>query len=561
MHKNKENMNRSAILFIIFVFFAMLSGCGEQSDSMGENKTGKTSGAPVVEDSEPVYGGRYTEPTLAEPMCLIPMLSTDSGSAAIQDKLYVAPLKYNKNIELVPEAAESYEVLEDGKLFRFKLREDIRWTDGTPLTAEDVEFTYKMMIDPETPTAYAGDYLNIKEFKRTGKFTFEVLYDKVFARSLITWAHHILPKHILENEDLNTTSYRRNPVGAGPYKLKEWVPGRRVVLEANEDYFEGRPYIDERVYRVIPDQSTQFLELKSRSLDDMGLTPQQYLFQTKGGEWERDFQKFKYLSFSYAYLGFNMESPFFKDVKVRQAINYAIDKEEIVKGVLLGLGYPAIGPYKPGTWVFNDKLKPYGYHLDKAKKMLDEAGWTDSDGDGVIDRDGRPFSFTIITNQGNTLRIKAATIIQNRLKGVGIDVKIRTVEWAAFIKEFIDKGRFDATILGWNILQDPDIYSVWHSSKAVVGGLNFIRYKNSEVDELLEKGRSTLDQKERKVFYDRIQEIMHEEQPYCFLYVPMALPIFNNRIKGLEIAPAGIDHNSNEWWIPKALQKKLTLQQ
>ncbi|WP_432737588.1 peptide-binding protein [Maridesulfovibrio sp. FT414] len=553
-------MRRSSLFFLIFMCLAPVYGCGQQQGTEEKSGAGKPVAA-VVEDSKPVYGGRYTEPTLAEPMCLISALSSDSASSTVASKIFVALLKYNKDIELVPEAAESFEILEGGKLLRFKLREDIRWFDGKPLTAEDVEFTYKMMIDPNTPTAYAGDFQNIKEFRLTGKYSFEVRYDKVFARSLITWASDILPKHILESENLNETRYRREPVGAGPYKLKEWVPGRRLVLEANDDYFEGRPYIDQIVYRIIPDLSTQFLELKSGAVDTMGLTPQQYLFQTSGGDWDRNFQKFKYLSFSYAYLGFNMESPFFKDVRVRKAINYAIDKEEIVKGVLLGLGYPAMGPYKPGTWVYNDKLKPYGYQPEKARALLKEAGWVDTDGDGIIDRDGKPFSFTIITNQGNTLRIKSATIIQNRLKGVGIDVKIRTLEWAAFLNDFILKGRFDATVLGWNILQDPDIYSVWHSSKAVPGGLNFIKYKNSELDELLEKGRSTLDQAERKVIYDRIQEIMHEEQPYCFLYVPMALPVYQKRIKGLEVAPAGLDYNANEWWIPSALQKKPSLQQ
>ncbi len=553
-------MNRPAIVFMFFLFLALLAGCGDAPDVKKEEPAKEVAQA-TIDDSKPVFGGRLTDPVLAEPMCLLSALASDSASHGVASKLFVSLLKYNKNIELVPDAAESFEVLDGGKLLRFKLRKDIRWTDGVPLTAEDVEFTYKMMIDPDTPTAYAGDYRNVREFRLTGKYSFEVRYDKVFARSLISWANDILPKHILEHENLNETKYRREPIGAGPYKLKEWIPGRRLVLEANDDYFEGRPYIDELVYRVIPDQSTQFLEFKSGSLDDMELTPQQYLYQTKGGNWDSNFQKYKYLSFSYTYLGFNMESPFFKDVRVRQAVNYAIDKDEIVKGVLFGLGYPAIGPYKPGTWVYNDKLKPYGYHPEKALALLKEAGWTDTDGDGILDRDGKPFSFSIITNQGNSLRIKSATIIQNRLRKIGIDVKIRTIEWAAFLKEFIDKGRFDATILGWNILQDPDIYSVWHSSKAVPGGLNFIKYKNSEVDELLDRGRSTLDQAERKRIYDRVQEIMHEEQPYCFLYVPMSLPIFSKRIKGIEVAPAGLDYNANEWWIPKALQKKPTLQQ
>lgn len=554
-------MTKSKIILIILGCLVFLSACGQENNQKVEKQSSSASIPAENENMKPVYGGRLTEPMLAEPMCLISALSSDSASHTVADKIFVSLLKYNKDIELVPEAAESFEILDGGKLFKFKIRQDIRWFDGKPLTAEDVEFTYKMMIAPDTPTAYAGDYLNVKEFKLTGKYSFEVRYDEVFARSLISWANHILPKHLLENEDLNTTKYRRNPVGAGPYKLKEWVPGRRLILEANEDYFEGRPYIDELVYRVIPDLSTQFLELKSGTLDSMGLTPQQYLFQTKGGNWEKEFQKFKYLSFSYAYLAFNMESKFFKDVRVRRAINYAVDKDELVKGVLLGLGYPAMGPYKPGTWVYNNKLKPYGYHPEKAKELLKEAGWIDSDGDGFLDRDGVPFSFNIITNQGNSLRIKAATIIQNRLKGVGIDVKIRTVEWAAFLKEFINKGRFDATILGWNITQDPDIYSVWHSSKAVPGGLNFIKYKNAELDELLVKGRTTIDQSERKVIYDRVQDIMHEEQPYCFLFVQMALPIYKNRIKGLKVAPAGLGYNANSWWIPASLQTKSSLQQ
>ncbi len=555
-------MRKSVVCFILSSCLVFLNSCGQSSEQNAKKGTTSTnSSVSAIEKSEPVYGGRLILPLGSDPTNLIPLLSTDSESSTVVSKLFVSPLKYNKDIKLVPEAAKSFEVLNGGKLLKFTLRDNIRWTDGVPLTAEDVEFTYKLMIDPKTPTAYSSDYQNIKKFKLTGKYSFEVTYDKVFARSLVTWALPILPKHLLEHENLTETRFARAPIGAGPYKLKEWIPGQRVVLEANNDYFEGRPYIDEIVYRIIPDTSTQFMELKTGKLDAMGLTPQQYLFQTNGKSWEKDFQKFKYLSFGYAWLGYNLDRPLFKDIRVRQALTYAINKEEIVKGVLLGLGYPAIGPYKPGTWVYNTKLAPYGYHPDKAKKLLKEAGWSDTDGDGILDRNGVPFSFTILTNQGNSLRIKSATIIQNRLKDVGIEVKIRTVEWAAFINEFVNKGQFDAIILGWTILQDPDIYDVWHSSKAVDGGLNITKYRNLEVDDLLERGRTTLDQAERKKIYDRIQEILYKEQPYCFLYVPMALPIYKSRIKGLKIEPAGLDYNANRWWIPTASQTKIRMQQ
>ncbi len=338
--------------------------------------------------------------------------------------------------------------------------------------------------------------------------------------------------------------------------LKEWIPGSQMVFEANSDFFEGEPYIKRIVYRMIPDLSTQFLELKAGNLDSMDLTPLQYLYQTSGSGWDGSFSKFEYLSFGYTFLGFNFKHPFFKDVRVRRAIDHAIDRREIVKGVLYGLGDAANGPYKPGTWQYNDTIKPREYDLKKAKELLAEAGWVDTDGDGVLDKDGVPFSFSIITNQGNTQRIKTGVIIQQRLKDIGIQVSLRTVEWAAFIKEFVDKGRFDAIILGWNILQDPDIYSVWHSSQAVERGLNFTRYINPVLDDLLERGRRMVVQEKRKPIYDEVQQILHDDVPYCFLYVPKSLPIVQARVQNIKAAPAGIAYNSTKWWIPKSLQRQ-----
>jgi len=538
--------------FLILVFSIILfAGCEENGPGTPVNPVPRAL-IPAI----PETGGSLVEAMLGEPSNLISMLATDSSSHAVASQVFVGLVKYNKDIELVPYAAESFSVENGGKLLKFKLREDIYWFDGVQLTAEDVEFTYNLMIDPETPTAYATNFKVVKEFRRTGKFTIEVEYGEPYAKALITWAMDILPKHAMEGEDLLNTKYSREPLGAGPYKLKEWVAGSQVVLEANPDFFEGKPFLDQVVYRIIPDLSTQFLEMKAGNLDAMDLTPLQYLYQTSGLGWDFSFNKFEYLASGYTFLGFNMKHPFFQDVRVRRAIDHAIDRREIVKGVLYGLGEAANGPYKPGTWQYNEDVVPRDFNIAKALQLLAEAGWTDTDGDGVLDKDGVPFAFSIITNQGNTQRIKTGVILQQRLRDVGIVVDLRTVEWAAFIKEFVDKGRFDAIILGWNIMQDPDIYSVWHSSMAVDGGLNFTRYTNNELDDLLVRGRKLVELDDRKPIYDRVQQILHDEVPYCFLYVPKSLPIVQARVQNIKAAPAGIAYNFTKWWIPKSLQRQ-----
>lgn len=516
--------------------------------------TSTAQGSQTEQVVPPAYGDRIIFGSIAEASNLIPYLSSDSSSHEVADLLFVAPLRYNKDLEIEPFAAQSYEVLDSGRLLRFTLRQGIFWEDGTELTADDVAFTWKLVTNPQTASPYAEDFMAVKEFTVTGRYTFEVRYERYFARALISWMSAILPKHILEGQDIHKTTFSRKPMGAGPYRLHSWEAGTRIRLVASPTYFEGRPYISEVVYRIIPDISTMFLETKAGKLDFMGLTPQQYLRQTSGEPWNSLFKKYKYLSASYVYLGFNLQHPLFQDVRVRQAVSCAISRDDIIKGVLLGEGTPAFGPYKPGSWAYNTNITPVQQDVDKARTLLREAGFTDSDGDGIVEKNGKPFAFTILTNQGNEQRILAATVIQNQLKAVGIDVRIRTVEWAAFIKEFINTGRFDAVIMGWTITQDPDIYDVWHSSKAKPGGLNFTRYTNAEVDALLVEARSTPDTARRKILYDRVQEIMHADQPYCFLFVPYALPVVQSRFQGIKPALAGIMYNFDKWWVPASRQ-------
>ncbi len=538
-------------LLLLLLFLPLLFACDPPVPAPVESPRV----AATIDTATPVYGDTLIMGSIGDASNLLPVLAADSASSDINGLVYNGLVRYDKDLQVEGELASSWEISDDSLEIIIYLRSVVTWHDGAPLTADDVLFTYQTYIDPKVPTAYAENYRQIDTVEVLDSLTVRVRYRQPLAKALISWSVAIMPKHLLAGTDITTSPLSRAPIGTGPYRFADWVPGEKIVLEANPDYFEGKPYIARLVYRIIPDPATMFLELQAGGVDHMGLTPLQYERQTDSERFVKGFNKYRYPAFAYTYLGYNQNRPLFKEKAVRQALSYAINKQEIIDGVLLGLGQEATGPFKPGSWPYNPDVKRYPYDPVKAKALLAEVGWKDSDGDGILDRDGTPFAFTIVTNQGNEQRIKTGEIIQRRFSEIGVDVKLRVLEWASFLKEFINPGNFDATIMGWSVPIDPDGYNVWHSSKTSPGELNFIGFRNAETDALLEKGRRSLDRAERKVYYDRFQEILAEEQPYTFLYVPDALPVVAARFRGIEPAPAGIMHNLIRWYVPEGEQK------
>ncbi len=504
---------------------------------------------------EPAYGDAIVSGTIGDASNLIPYIGSDVSSSEVTGLVFDGLVKLDKNLEIEPNLAESWEISEDGLTITFHLRQGVKWHDGEPFTAQDCLFTYQFVTDPDTPTPYAADLMQVETAQVLDPYTFRVKYKRPFSRALYAWLGDIVPRHLLEGVNVRESPLARRPIGTGPYKFETWKAGSSIQLKYNPDYFRGRPYLDRYVIKVIPDSATMFLELKAGSIDQMGLSPLQYARQTDSKEFKARFNKYCYLASSYLYLGYNLRNRLFQDKRVRQGLSHAINREEIIDGVLMGYGRPATGGFKPGTWACDPNIKPVTFDQDKARELLAQAGWKDTDQDGVLDKDGIPLAFTIVTNQGNSQRLKTAIIIQERFKEVGVKVKIRAVEWSALLKEFIDKQNFEATIMGWTLPLDPDPFAVWHSSKTEPGGLNFIGYHNEEVDRLILSARETFDQEKRKAAYYRFQEIIHEEQPYNFLYVPDALPVVASRIHGIDPAPAGIGYNLIKWFVPKQLQK------
>jgi peptide/nickel transport system substrate-binding protein len=501
------------------------------------------------------YGDAIVVGSIGDARTLVPILASDSASSDIVGMLFNGLVKYDKDINLVGDLARSWEIEDAGLTIIFHLRDNVFWHDGYPLTAADVEFTYMKLIDPAVKTPYSGDFERVASLEIIDDYTVKVRYKEPFSPGLASWGMAVMPRHVLKNEDLNKTGFSRHPVGCGPYVFKSWKTQEKIELTANKNYFEGSPYISRYIYRIIPDESTLFLELSTQNVDLTGLTPLQYLRQTDTAFFKQSYRKFRIPSFGFTYLGYNLSDARFKDVRVRKALNLAVDKNEIIEVVLLGLGRVCSGPFVPESWAYNKEVAVDGYNPSQARELLRQAGWIDANNDGILEKEGVEFSFTIITNQGNEQRLKACQIIQNRLSEIGIKVKIKVLEWSVFLSEYIDKRRFEAVLLGWSLARDPDCFDLFHSSKTKEGEFNFVGYKNAEVDRLLEEGRRTFDQEKRKQIYHQIHKIIYDEQPYMFLYVPDSLSILHRRFRGVEPAPIGIGYNFIKWWVPQAEQK------
>ncbi len=508
----------------------------------------------------PAEGDVFNTAIIGNPPSLVPYLAADSTASAIAGNIYHALLTYDGNLNLVPQLAESYSVTPDNLSITFKLKPNLTFADGSPLTSKDVSATFHALINPDTKTPYADDYLRVAKFETPDPLTVRVTYAEPFAPSLSSWAGLlVMPAHVIaQTKSFNDTSLKTTPLGSGPYKLERWRRGQDLLLTANPKSFE-KPFITQLYMRTLPDQSTQWLELKAGNLDSAALSPLAYTRLT-GADWfKNNYNTYRYLSSAYTYMGFNLKDPLFADKRVRQALSYAVDRQGLINAALFGQGEPLASIFKPGTWAYNTQLMPYPYNPQKALQLLAEAGWSKGPDGLLTNTKGEKFHFTLSTNQGNETRIKTAQILQKFFADIGITMEIRVQEWSTFLTNAIQPRAFQAVMMGWSLPAEPDPFDVWHSTKTKPSEFNIVSFNNPEADAAIVASRSTFNQAERKKHLDRLQEILADEQPYLWLYAPYALEAVHKRVQGIKPAPAGIGYNSQGWYVPKAWQLRPTL--
>jgi len=476
----------------------------------------------------------------SSPSRLNPILANDSASSEISDWLFNGLFKYDKDGNHTVDLAESYAFETPTKLI-IKLKKDVLWHDNVAFTSKDVVFTYEKIIDPKVLNSIKSNFKQVQSVKALDDFTIEVIYTQAYFKAIETWMVGILPYHILKDEEnLMTSSFNKNPIGTGSYKLKEFKTGQDIELIANNNYFEGAPKIDKILYQFLPDPNTSFLYLKQKKLDIGGLTPIQ-IDRQLDDNFNKNYSIIQKPSFSYSYLGFNLNNEKFKDLKIRQALSLAINRQELVDILFFGYGKVCNGPFLPDSFAYNNDVKTITQDIEKAKALLKEAGYDEKN----------PFTFEIVTNTGNDIRINTAQILQYQLQKAGIIMKIRVMEWQAFLNTVVHPRNFEAVLLGWSLALMPDAYPLWHSSSSKLGGFNLVSYNNEKVDKLIEEGINTINRDELGEIYKEIFQIISDDLPYLFLYIPDAITVVNKDIKNIEPSFIGIMHNQKDWEILK----------
>ncbi len=469
-------------------------------------------------------------------------------------------------LQLVQDAVPA---IEHNPIIDFSLRTDVRFHDGHAFDAGDVRFTWQAIMDPANLSPRTSDFEPVKDVEVVDDANVRIIYKRLFSPAVLAWTMPILPEHLLNDEQIEQAreqagtaqgdpfgmrdvAFNRNPVGVGPYRFESWQSDDSILLRVNDDYYESSPELTRYAYRILPDALVQELELSAGAIDVFAAQPYQV---------ERfvDDERFNTVSMpgnGYSYIAYNLRRPVFSDVRVRKALSTAINIDEILRYVLFGQGEQSTGPYPMNTPWYDAQIKPIVYDPDAAVALLNEAGWQ-KNADGWMEKDGKELAFTLITNQGNATREAILSIAQDAWRRIGVRCDTQVFEWAVFLQDFVNKGEYDALILGWNMGPDPDLYQLWHSSQTDYAELNFTGYKNDRVDELIELIRQEYDFEQQLAMTHELHAIIAEDHPYTFLFAPRATRVLNKSlgirtpdggVKPIEPVPSGAIYQHFDRW-------------
>ncbi len=518
--------------------------------------------APIEEtvDALPDVGGTLHRRLTSDVGTLNFVQHSNLNEKFVLSYLHDALIAWNDSLELIPSIATEWRVEDEGRRFVFELDPRATFSDGRPVRASDVVFTLKKIVDPASQSAqYAGLFsgLDLSRTRAIGEHTVEVVFNQARASQLLAFNIPILPEHVYGVGDFSDHDF--DVVGTGPYVLEKRDEGREIRLVRRKDYWRTKPFLERIVFHIIGDDTTAWNVMRRGDLDAMAISTDRWVEaqQSPAAKALMNFHVFYELE--YSFIAWNNRHPALSDPRVRRAMSMALDRRSIIDSIYKGTARIITGPFTPDQPFYNPQVPAIEYDLAAAAKLLDEAGWSDEDGDGQRERQSTPLTIELTISAGSTFSQQVAQILQEALGEIGVELKVNPLERAAFFSKIIE-GDFEAALLSWGIDPDPDQFTLFHSTQFPPAGQNFVHYSNPAADELISRGRRELDPKTRIQIYQQLHEVLAEDQPYTWIVQESKKWAVNKRIRDVEVA-RGIGlflwyPDSRAWWIPRDLQRE-----
>ncbi len=511
----------------------------------------------VAADGRPQEGGTLVRRLESDITTVNPITVSTIYDRWVAEYLFTPLLYIDQDLQPIPGLAESWDISDDGRVYRFELNEKATFSDGTPVRASDVLFTLQKIVDPKSEAMQvvgAFEYLDLTKTKVIDDHTIEIAFREPLAAQLIRFNDvNVLPEHVYAKGNFRD-DYNDKAVGSGPYKLVKREPGKELVVERREDYWGQKPLLQRVIFRVIADHGTAWNAIRHGDIDETRMASDVWLRESNNPDLTKflDFKRFYTLS--YNFIAWNERNPLLTDKRVRRALAMCIPIEQVIQQLYHGTARAMTGPFTPDDFAYNPTVPAIRYDLDGARKLFTNAGWLDSNHDGVLDRNGKPFKLELLILSGSQVTNQFGQMVQAEMKKVGVDLELTVLEPSIAIQRILN-GNYQTAYLGFDLDNDPDPFNVLHSSQWPPRGQNFVYYSNPEVDRLIETARKELDRSKRKEMYWRIHEIVADEQPYTWTIQVSSKWALNKRVRGVELSRGyGLVRwypGVLSWWIPR----------
>lgn len=526
---------------LALVAFAGAYGCGR----------GGPPGERAAPEGEPAYGDMAVIGVPGDPDILFPPLSNSVEASTIYANIYWYLMRSNPDfITFRPGLADSFRFSEDSLSIDFFIHPGITWHDGHPFTAADVVFAHGVCKAPEINWSAVSWLDYITDVRAIDSLTVRFTFDHQYMYQVVDAnVCYPLPKHILENvpyAEMQNHPIARRPVGTGPFRFVSWTPGQEVIIEANPDFVLGRPYLNRVTYRIVPEPTTLATQIQTGTIDVWPRFQPTFHPQLTA---DSDLRIFSYPGRSYTYVSYNTKDPLFEDKRVRQALTLAIDRQQIVDALLHGQGTVGTQPLISTIWAHDPSIEPWPYDPERARRLLDEAGWVVGR-DGIREKDGRRFSFQINTNTENTVRVDILTIVQSQLRQVGVDARPTPMEFNTLIGRLNDRN-YRAVVMGWSVGIKAELTPTFRTGEK----FNFPQADNARLDSLMGAAQLERDREKAQRIWSEAQRIIVDEAYYTFLFQVNDLVAVDRRFQNVNPTAYGWDYNIEEWYVPEGRQR------